>query len=126
MKTQKSTPLIAAIALAATCALVAPVASEAKTKSYPTTLTASAKNKNFFDGQVLSVSRCKPNRLVTVFNSAGTSLGSVNTGATGTWQLSVKGIPAGGYYASVARKSIRVHGHKRICRAATSPAFTAS
>ena len=124
MDWSKSNLRIVPLVLIAVVALAVPLASEAKTKSYATTITASAKNKNFVDGQVSSFSRCVPNRFVTVYTGAGASVGSTRTDTTGKWQLSVKSLAPGSYYATVTRKRIKVHGKKRICRAGTSPAFT--
>ncbi|MGZ5309769.1 MAG: hypothetical protein ACXWDQ_04905 [Solirubrobacterales bacterium] len=113
------------VGLLAVFALAAGV-SQAGTKKYPTTLTASAKNKNFFDGQVLSVARCVAGRGITVYTSAGASVGSGVSDATGKWQVPLKPIPAGGYYASVTKRKFKQNGHKRLCRATSSPGFTAS
>jgi hypothetical protein len=116
---------IAALVAGLLAVLALSAASQAATKKYPTTLTASAKNKNFFDGQVLSVPSCVAGRGVAVYTSAGAFVGSAVSDASGNWQVALKPIPAGGYYATVTKRKFRQHGHKRLCRGTTSPSFTA-
>ena len=108
-----------ALALIATGVLIAaPAISEAHNRTYQASLTAAAKNKNFYDGRVITVPRCLANRSVSVFSSAGVLQGSATSDAQGNWQVSSgPDIVPGAYYATVKpRRLLKNRRHRHICR----------
>lgn len=111
---------LALAAVLSTALIAGPGAAQAHKRSFPATITAAAKNKNFFDGKVTTVPRCLANRSVSVFSSAGVLLGTDATDAQGIWQAqSGPDITPGAYYAVLKpRRLLRNKRHRHICRGA--------
>jgi len=77
-----------------------------------------------FSGHVRSPNpACKNNRRVTLYRTSSLELGSVTTGASGGWTITVSGsagITLGHFYARVGRRSEGAAGTIYVCRAARS------
>jgi hypothetical protein len=116
----------AIIAVAAVAVLIAGVGiADAHLKKYATTTTAAGSHsKKSFEGDIFAKPRCKPNRLVTVFNAAGVVQGQNRSNEQGKWRVDAPGrgsatIPPGAYFALVKKRVLRRGGgHKHVCRSA--------
>lgn len=77
-----------------------------------------------FKGRVTSSNAaCVTPRRVVLYRSNGLKLGSVNTGSTGRWKISVSGsagISLGHFYAKVRQRTEGTAGTIYVCKAATS------
>jgi hypothetical protein len=85
-------------------------------KTYSTTVTATAPNKNHVTGKVLSGNpKCIPNRAVTVYSPAGVLEGSATTDSLGNFETAPKNMATGTHVVKVNRRVIRKtrhHTHK--------------
>jgi hypothetical protein len=122
----KSRLHIAALALLTVGILSVPAISQAHKKTYATTVTAAAKNKNQVEGKVSSSKlRCLPQRLVQVFSSTGALEATTTTDSQGNFHItpsdmiSKGGLSVGTHSLNVKRGLLlKNRHHKHTCGAA--------
>jgi hypothetical protein len=117
---------IGALALLTVGILSVPTISQAHKKTYATTVTAAAKNKNQVEGKVSSRKlRCLPQRLVQVFSSTGALEATTTTDSQGNFHItpsdmtSKGGLAVGTHSLNVKRSLLlKNRRHKHKCGAA--------
>jgi hypothetical protein len=72
--------------------------------------------------------KCVRNRSVTIFFTAKAetirkSIGTVTTDKTGDWRIEPETSPVGTYEAEVAKKKVKKHGKKLVCKPDISASF---
>jgi hypothetical protein len=126
MKT-KSGFRIAALALIAVGVLSVPAISQAHKKTYATTVTAAAKNKNQVEGSVRSGNpKCLPQRRVGLYSSTGALEATATTDAQGGYRITDKNLALGTHYVNVRKRVIRKSRHHRHTCGAAKTSFVVS
>jgi hypothetical protein len=106
------TPLLVVIAV---CGLAAVAGAHKKT--YPTTVTAQAQNKNQIEGKVLSTkTKCVPGRIVALYSPAGALEGTDSTDSLGNYRIAAKDLAPGTHTVKVNKRVItKTKRHKHKC-----------
>lgn len=114
--TTRSRFRIAGLLLLTVGILSVPAISQAHKRTYATTVTAAAQNKNQVDGNVHSAKlRCLPERTVSLYSPTGVFETSVVTDAQGSFRIPTKNLAAGVHYVNVKKRLIqknRRHTHR--------------
>jgi hypothetical protein len=109
---------IAVCSLLAVGALIAPGITEAHKKSFATTLTAAAQNKNQVEGAVASRSNCLPQRRIELHSSTGALEGTTTTDAQGSFRIQSKDLALGTHFVTVRKRVLKnSRRHKHTCAA---------
>lgn len=108
---------IAALALLAVGLLSLPAISQAHKKTYATTITAAAKNKNQIEGKVASGNpKCLPQRSVALYSSTGVLEATATTDAQGSFRITNNNLAAGTHYVNVRKRAIKkTRDHSHTC-----------
>jgi hypothetical protein len=108
---------VAALALLAVGLLSVPTVAQAHKKKYPTSVTATAQNKNQVRGNVVSVnSKCQPNRSVRLYSPTGVLEATVTTDSQGAFRIDNKDLVVGTHTVNVPKRVIKKNSrHKHIC-----------
>jgi hypothetical protein len=106
-----ATPLLIVIAV-----LGLATAAGAHKKTYSTTVTAAAHNKNQVEGAVLSPNvKCLPSRVVSIYSPTGVLEASTSTDAAGKYQVTSKALVTGSHVVKAAKRVIlktKRHAHR--------------
>jgi hypothetical protein len=119
---RKSGFRIAALALVTVGLLSVPAISQAHKKTYATTITAAAQNKNQVQGNVASSNpKCLAQRGVRLYSSTGVLEATATTDAQGGFRIQNKNLAVGTHFVNVQKRVIKKsRRHRHACGPAST------
>jgi hypothetical protein len=118
----RSVVRIAAVTALAIGMLAAPAVSQAHKKTFGTTVTATAPNKNKVTGSVKSgKAKCLAQRRVGIYSAAGALEATAVTDAQGAFSVNDKNLTAGTHDVRVGKRVlVKNSKHTHVCRGTTN------